>query len=264
MTDAWRLAKDLRLKVFWLLWIVGMLGVATMLFYAIPNLPPGIELPLPLVVAIPLGVVQSALLLGLAVWAGTTLGPRVGLSAPAILACLSGKPVRRHLRQQVPFALLGGLLVGASGWLWQLLWSGHLPPEFSPASAQTGGLLATAAAILYGGLTEELLLRWGLMTFLVWALWRLLQKARGPATSFNYWAAILVSAVLFGAGHLPAVSRIVHAVSASVVLYILIGNAVGGLVWGWLYWKRGIEAAMVSHMAAHVVGGILRSIIARP
>jgi membrane protease YdiL (CAAX protease family) len=41
-------------------------------------------------------------------------------------------------------------------------------------------------------------------------------------------------------------------------------NAIGGVVFGWLYWRRGIEAAMVAHLTAdltlHVVAAELLAV----
>jgi len=35
--------------------------------------------------------------------------------------------------------------------------------------------------------------------------------------------------------------------------YIVIANSVFGLITGYLYWKKGLEAAIVAHMLAHSV-----------
>jgi membrane protease YdiL (CAAX protease family) len=39
-------------------------------------------------------------------------------------------------------------------------------------------------------------------------------------------------------------------------------NAVGGLVFGWLYWKRGIEMAMLGHFSADIVLHVLAPLVA--
>ena len=67
-----------------------------------------------------------------------------------------------------------------------------------------------------------------------------------------YWAAIVVAALLFGAGHLPAASKI-WGLEAIVVLRTLLLNGIAGVVFGWLYWKRGLEMAMLSHFSADIV-----------
>nr|WP_293157149.1 CPBP family intramembrane glutamic endopeptidase [Okeania sp. SIO2C9] len=57
--------------------------------------------------------------------------------------------------------------------------------------------------ILFGGITEELLMRWGLMTFLVWIGWKIFQRGKGKPQGRYFVMAILLSSLLFGVGHLP-------------------------------------------------------------
>ena len=59
--------------------------------------------------------------------------------------------------------------------------------------------LGLSGRLLFGGLVEEILTRWGLMTVMVW-LGTLIVD---PPTSAVYWAAIVISGLLFGLGHLP-------------------------------------------------------------
>jgi hypothetical protein len=60
--------------------------------------------------------------------------------------------------------------------------------------------------LLYGGLTEEILTRFGLMTALVWALWRLRsQPALVPASDYQMAAAL--AALLFALGICQSCSR---------------------------------------------------------
>lgn len=115
--------------------------------------------------------------------------------------------------------------------------------------------------VLYGGITEEVLLRWGVMTGLVWLGWRFAQRREGSPKPWVVWTAIVGSALLFGAGHLPAASALTGSLSASVVAYVVLANSVFGLVAGWLYWKRGLEAAIVAHMGAHL-GSVLLAALA--
>jgi membrane protease YdiL (CAAX protease family) len=68
-----------------------------------------------------------------------------------------------------------------------------------------------------------------------------------------YLAAIVVSEIVFGLGHLPTAFHLFPATGLMVVAYVIIGNALFGFVAGYLYWKRGLESAIVAHMLAHVV-----------
>ncbi len=71
-----------------------MIGAAVIAFAVLPVLLEPGELPLPLWLTSLLSVVQTGAYLGLAVWAGVRLGPRVGLAAPAFAAAAAGPPIR--------------------------------------------------------------------------------------------------------------------------------------------------------------------------
>jgi hypothetical protein len=66
-------------------------------------------------------------------------------------------------------------------------------------------------------------------------------------------AAIFISAVLFGVGHLPIAWLLAGGLTVPLVIYVIVANSVFGIFAGFLYWKRGLESAMIAHMVAHVV-----------
>ena len=150
-------------------------------------------------------------------------------------------------RQLVPAAIVW-MIVGS-----QLAFSKFIAPAKILAVIQTIEL-PIAAKVLYGGVTEEVLMRWGAMTAMIWLPWRLLQKKIGLPEVAYVIGAILVTAVLFGVGHLPATAAIGIELTGSVVAYIIIANSVPGILFGFLYWRYGIEAAIIAHAGAHVVG----------
>lgn len=65
-------------------------------------------------------------------------------------------------------------------------------------------------------------------------------------------SAIVVTALLFGAGHLPALSLTVGLTPLLLVRTLLL-NALAAVAFGWLFWRRSLEAAMIGHGAAHVM-----------
>jgi membrane protease YdiL (CAAX protease family) len=127
-------------------------------------------------------------------------------------------------------------------------------PAGSPASASWTGFLAS----FYGGIAEELQLRLFLMTLIVWAVVKLTRRAPGPAL---FWIAILAAALLFGAAHLPAAAKI-WPLDTVVVLRTIALNGVGGMVFGWLYWKQGLESAVLGHFSADLVLHVAAPLIA--
>jgi membrane protease YdiL (CAAX protease family) len=66
-------------------------------------------------------------------------------------------------------------------------------------------------------------------------------------------AAIIISAVVFAMGHLPIASLLNGGLTLPLVIYVISANSLFGVVAGFLLWRRGLEAAMIAHMFAHVV-----------
>jgi hypothetical protein len=38
-----------------------------------------------------------------------------------------------------------------------------------------------------------------------------------------------------------------------LVLFVVVANSFFGCVAGWLYWRRGLESAILAHMTTHVI-----------
>ena len=121
------------------------------------------------------------------------------------------------------------------------------------------GLLAT----LYGGIGEELLLRLGVLSFLAAGLRKLTGDREKPPSAGVMVPATVLAALLFGFGHLPAVARIVK-IDGSLLARTLLLNGIAGVQFGLMYWKDGIEPAMIAHGSAdivlHVVGPLVAGI----
>jgi hypothetical protein len=230
------------------LWLLGMPGVVAVVWTLFPTLKANEALlPLPPWAVLLLSGLQTAALLALAVALGVWLAPRVGLQAPAVSSLLSGRPIGPALRAQSLPGILGGV-VGAA-WLWvlsQVAPAALQPPD--PASA-----MPLVVKLLYGGITEELLVRWGVMTLLLWMGWRVLQRGQGQPGKVVVAVAVLLSALLFALGHLPAAQALAGELTAPVVLFVLAGNTAFGLVAGWLYARHGLEAAILAHVLAHLL-----------
>lgn len=246
MTDT---AAIPRLRFGVVLWAAGMAGSIAMTAMVLPQLlrqlPPPV--PEPLWAILLAGLVQSALLLALAVWAGVRLTPAVGLRAPAIEAVVTGRAIGPAIRPQ----LLPGLVAGVLGGI--LLFAAFRSAPTAVAELQERFAIPIVARVLYGGVTEELLLRWGLMTALVWLAWRFLQQRRGSVRAGFVWLAIALSALVFAAGHLPAASVLLGPMDAAVVAFVIGVNAAFGLLFGYLFWRHGLESAIIAHALAHVV-----------
>jgi hypothetical protein len=233
------------------LFVLGFLGVLSTL----PMIPHLLALqpekpPLPLWLIQVISVAESAVLLALMVWLGAVFAKRVGLGSPVIEAVCQSGSVYAVIKPQIIPAVIGGVICGAFLLLFFAEAAAFLPAEFIAAGENLA--LPWYTKLLYGGITEEVLVRWGVMSFLVWLFYRATQKTTAPVRAHNYVLAIVVSALVFAAAHLPIALTLSPEPTVPLFLYIIFGNATFGFVAGYLFWKRGLECAMVAHMVAHL------------
>ena len=255
-----------RARLFLILWLAGLAGVLSFQLVDLPALiaklpaTQGKPLPLPMATIRLLSVVQPAVLVGAAVFVGLILAPRVGLSAPVAQAFVEKRPLLPALRPQLLPGIFGALISAPAIIGCWLLWKRFLSPSFVRSAAEFSRMLPPTTRILYGGITEELLLRWGFMTFLVWAAWKGLQKEKGAPRPVFVVSAIVCSALVFGAGHLPIAITLNGSPSIILITYVIFANSIFGVVGGFLYWKKGLESAIVAHALTHV-GFLLSGLI---
>jgi len=250
-------------REFLALFLPGLLGVLSLPLMLGPVLEKqmeelrstGVEIPdLPLWLLMLLSLIQPTVLMAGAVALGVGLTPRLGLRSHLAARARSGAPVWPALRSEAPAALLAGIAVSLLVVGLDLLFQPLLGEALKRAAQEVEdpGPVMVVTGILYGGITEELMMRWGLVTLFTWAGWKLFQRGGGPPRPALVWGAILLAALLFGLGHLPAVSAHVP-LTGMVVLRTVLLNALGGMVFGWLFWRRSLEAAMLAHAVSHLV-----------
>jgi membrane protease YdiL (CAAX protease family) len=244
-----------RFGVALLLGIPGIVALVGYIYVTTPAtaVPAGLSLPLLALVS----AVNPLVLLGIACLLGAYAAPRVGLQSYVIDRTGSGSDIWQHLRNEAGLAVgigvAGGVLIVVLDAVMMPFVAQDLPQSVLGAPRPTVLDIFAYAPVrfLYGGIAEELMLRFGLMSVLVFVGWRITGcRTAGPRPGV-VWAAIVIAAVLFGLGHLPALAQSVELTPALVARTVLL-NAVAGVLFGWLYWRRSLEAAMVAHASFHV------------
>jgi membrane protease YdiL (CAAX protease family) len=66
------------------------------------------------------------------------------------------------------------------------------------------------------------------------------------------WIAIILVSIIFGLGHLP-ITAAVTAITPWIIFRAILLNGIGGVVFGWLYWKKGLESAVIAHFWQDIV-----------
>ncbi|GGK24499.1 CPBP family glutamic-type intramembrane protease [Salinarimonas ramus] len=201
-------------------------------------------------------IVQPAVLLAVAVAVGVALSERAGLRS-WLTARLRGDPLPLVSFPSIVGTLALTTALALVALLLDLAFRLLAPDAFVGLPGPDLALIPRLSALLYGGITEELMLRYGLMTGLAWAVLALMRgRAGGRSTDGRHagamWGVIVLVAILFGAGHLPALSASVEPNLVLVIRTIAI-NAILGTLYGWLYWRYALEHAILAHAFTHGV-----------
>lgn len=248
---------NFRTRLFFLLFFAGFAGVLSFLLVDLAGVvalfPAGTDVPVITPAIKLLSLVQPTVLLFAAVLIGLALAPKVGLSAPVAEALVGDQPAGPALRSQLAPGVLGAFIGGASVLLTAALSKSFLTTQTIETIGKFQRLIPMPTRLLYGGITEELLLRWGLMTLAVWIVWRVFQKRFTKPTRICYIAAILFSSFVFGLGHLPVAVMLLPETTVAIVLFVIVANSAFGIVAGYLYWKWGLESSIIAHMLGHLI-----------
>jgi len=252
-------------KVFFTLWVAATLSTLALLPYVL-ELQSGViaqlETPIPFPALITLQIAQSGLIFAIIIFLGMLLAKRVGLSTPILDSVTSGESVSDKLRAVLPISIVLGviaslLIVGLDVFVFQ-------PAILQELGDQANAMTQTAQpaawkgflASFYGGITEEIQLRLFVMSLLAWLGGFISKTTEGKPTSAIFWIANILAAILFGLGHLPATATIIP-LTPLVVTRAIVLNGLGGIAFGYLYWKRGLESAMIAHFSADIVLHVL-------
>ena len=201
-------------------------------------------------------------LFSVVLWIGLVLAPKAGLTLPILAAWAKGE------RPQAIWQCLStGVWLGIAGGLAIIVLEVFV---FAPLMAEEIALMEGMVtrppvwqgflASFYGGIVEEVLLRLYFMTLLVWLGMRLTRQKDGAPAAWLVWIAIVIAGIVFGIAHLPTAIELGIELTPLFLVRTLTLNSIG-IVFGWLYWKKGFESAVVSHFCAdimiHVVGALL-------
>jgi hypothetical protein len=242
-------------RLFWLLLIAAIAGVGAAIPLVLevfqPLIKSGPPLPLPLPIIIIIGLVQNLILLSVAIGVGLVAARKVGLGAPLLQAWLYGERPRQSVRGSLVFGALAGIVVGVVVLVPLLIAAPYLP-GLPLVSAGRSALWKRIIVGLYGGIDEEILARLFLLSLFAWLGTKLFQKREAGLSARVFWIANMVAAILFGLGHLPSASMVMH-ITPAVVALALVLNGIPAVTFGYLYWRRGLESAMIAHFCADFV-----------
>ena len=191
----------------------------------------------------------SSLIIGsVVVFIGLWISSRANMGAPLLARFFSKKPISEIItREAVVSSFLLAIVVSIV-----LLGLFEIQKEFYPV----GHKLSRPSKPFYAlvsfsaGITEEIIFRLGLMS-LILTVFLFFKKIEKPSNKL-VWASIIISSLFFGLVHLPLSKNFVELTSFTIGV-TMVGNLITGSVFGWIFWKRGLVIAIVSHILSDIV-----------
>ncbi len=243
-------------RLFWLLFaadifaLLAVMPIALDILAVVSSRIPAPTIPIPVLILI--GAVQNLALLALIVWLGLKLSRPLGLGAPLLESWLTNQADgNQNLASTLKSGLLCGLPIGIALLIGLVLLLPHLPNLPLVLVAKLP-LWKRILLCFYGGIYEELLTRLFLLSLFAWLFDRAWRKKVPGVSTRAFWLANLLAALLFGLGHLPSTSLMMP-ITPLVVFVAILFNGIAGVAFGYLYRRRGLEAAMVAHFTADFV-----------
>lgn len=252
--------KHLKIALF--LGLLGLFAGAFVVPYQLESLKSALseadyeaivgKAPVPLPVMIAAAAFQIGLITTVLSWIGLKLTERTGLTLPLLKTWLLEKKKPVIDRTALKVAVIGGamgslLLVATDVFLFQ--------PRI-PKIGNGEGVVwwkAVLGGVFYGGIVEEVMVRLFLMTLIVWVLSFIFRKNSNTIPLSFYWIGITLAALIFSAGHLPATEALYGELTALLILRSFMLNGILAVFFGYLFWKKGLEYAMIAHMMVHIV-----------
>ena len=163
----------------------------------------------------------------------------------------------RHLEKKPLMITLAVSVVGGLALILpDILFFGTYSQAILDSYAVKPTVLYMLAAVLYGGVIEEVMLRLFMMSLVAFLLHKVFErKHEKPATGILI-AANVIAALLFAAGHLPATAMLMG-ITPMILFRCFLLNGGFGLLFGWLYRKYGLRYAMIAHGGCHVVSKLI-------
>lgn len=205
-------------------------------------------------------ITMDTIVLAVAAVIGVCLTPTVALKAPWFHTALGGKQpgerasrsgssanigtaVRPQLLPALCVGLFNALLFTMMGWYQRRALEKHYHSGIKHYQASNG---LSLQAHFFMGATDEIIRRWGCMTLFVWLFWQLVNRGEGDVRSEVVWVANILTGLLLGAFHLRATVKLGLQSPLWIVITLAFHTIIGSGC-GWLYWRKGLEAAMLAN-----------------
>jgi len=206
-----------------------------------------------------LAMIQPLLLGVIAIYGGHRFFDRVNLRSLTNEVVEGSRTVETRekeytLKDSMPFIVVFAVALAILNLGFDVIFQNWLPEIYQP-NFSIPNVKQILSNIFYSGIGQEILLRWGIMTTIIYVL-----SSRGR--DLNQWVyiiGIVFTAILYGFAQYNSIASLTD-FSFILVLRILLLNGLDGILFGWLYYKFHFEAAVLSHVLVNllvILGNVL-------
>ncbi|KTD07365.1 CPBP family intramembrane metalloprotease [Legionella jamestowniensis] len=192
---------------------------------------------------------QTLFMVLLMTFAGSVLSLKTGLNAPILEALLEGRASFSQVQEMllpVFLTTVGGLIV------FLIFYYGFVRSMLDEKTfhimRKVRAVLGIDGCILYGGVVEEVIARWGLLNVLTFFS-ILFSRTK---SALIIWVAILLSGIVIALGQLPAYLAAGCQSSRRFIYSMLLLNSWQAILFGWIFWQFGLVAAIGAHSLFHI------------
>ena len=159
-------------KPFFVFLGIGLIGIISLVPAMIPALEKQLQIlpnvpDIPFAVIVIISLINPFILLIAAIIVGQMIAPKVKLHSYLYEHMQGIKGGWRSFTSNIPIAIILGTFVAIIFCILELLIFRPYLPEALKMSVESRNLVNTLVGIFYGGIVEELLIRWGVMSLFV-------------------------------------------------------------------------------------------------
>lgn len=167
------------------------------------------------------------------------------------------KPFRfekKVLKKVCPVIVILGLAFAADYFV-----MGRMIPEVAADYEKGISAAYFISSLTYGGVIEEILLRWFFMSLIALILVMIFarKKDKKDIPDWIFITANVIAALVFSAGHLPATQMFFGRITGLILFRCFLVNGSFALFFGRWFRKYGIQYAMLGHFGIHFISKII-------
>lgn len=209
---------------------------------------------------------RNLVILGVAAGLGLWVARKIGLGAPYLEHRLDGgpppaEPLSSIVRPAIVWATVTALIAFAIDAFFLRVLGVEVPAPEIHARIDVAWWRSGLAS-LWAPFAEEIFDRLFLLSLIAWLGMKLFRvRGEGRGRMIALWVANLATAVFFGWYHISNEQLFVDPVPAIVAWRTVLIITPVGLAFGWLYWRRGLEAVILSHFVIDIIVHVIRPIV---